>query len=143
MNDKTITMYNYHKNSDKTETWSRTVIRGVEYSYKSEKTVSSDGKLVFTPLLTVVIPIEADTDGKEYIDSVNFLKLLDKDVDKYFTFNPVGNKDMIVAGECEKEITSDYKITDLKKDFQKCGTISSFSDNTDGELLKHYKVVCK
>lgn len=143
MNDKTITLYNYHKNADKTDIWSRTVIRGVEYSYKSEKTVTGDGKLVYTPLLTVVIPSDADFSGKEYLDSVEFSKLSDSHVENYFTFNPSGNKDAIVTGECDKVICKDYPITDLKKDFQQCGTITSFSDNTYGDSLKHYKVVCK
>lgn len=143
MNDKTVTVYNAHKNADKTETWHRTVIRGCEYKYSAEKTVSGSGSIVFTQLLTAVIPVEADTEGKQYIDAVSYEKLPDYEVEKYFTFNPRNNHDMIVAGECEKEITKDYKITDLKNDTQKSGTIASLTDNTDGALLKHWKVVCK
>ena len=143
MNDKTITVYNAHKNADKTETWNRTVIRGCEYKYSADKTVSGSGSIVFTQLLTAVIPVEADTNGKQYIDAVSYEKLPDEEVEKYFTFNPRNNHDMIVAGECEKEITKDYKITDLKNDTQKSGAIASLADNTDGALLKHWKVVCK
>lgn len=143
MNDKTITVYNAHKNADKTETWNRTVILGCEYKYSADKTVSGSGSIVFTQLLTAVIPVEADTNGKQYIDAVSYEKLPDDEVGKYFTFNPRNNHDMIVAGECEKEITKDYKITDLKNDTQKSGTIASLADNTDGALLKHWKVVCK
>lgn len=143
MNDKTVTVYNAHKNADKTETWHRTVIRGCEYKYSAEKTVSGSGSIVFTQLLTAVIPVEADTEGKQYIDAVSYEKLPDYEVEKYFTFNPRNNHDMIVAGECEKEITKDYKITDLKNDTQKSGTIASLTDNTEGALLKHWKVVCK
>ena len=143
MNDKTITVYNAHKNADKTETWNRTVIRGCEYKYSADKTVSSSGSIVFTQLLTAVIPVEADTEGKQYIDAVSYEKLPDDEVEKYFTFNSRNNHDMIVAGECEKEITKDYKITDLKNDTQKSGTIASLTDNTEGALLKHWKVICK
>lgn len=143
MNDKTITVYNAHKNADKTETWNRTVIRGCEYRYSADKTVSGSGSIVFTQLLTTVIPVEADTEGKQYIDAVSYEKLPDDEVEKYFTFNPRNNHDMIVAGECEKEITKDYKITDLKNDTQESGTIASLADNTEGALLKHWKVVCK
>lgn len=143
MNDKTITVYNAHKNADKTETWSRTVIRGCEYKYSSERTVSSSGSIIFTQLLTVIIPNESDTGGKEYIDGTAYADLPDGEMERYFTFAPAGNHDVIVAGECSKEITKDYKITDLRKDFQKSGTIASLSDNTEGALLKHWKVVCK
>lgn len=93
--------------------------------------------------MTAVIPTEADTEGKQYIDAVSYEKLPDDEVGKYFTFNPRNNHDMIVAGECEKEITKDYKITDLKNDVQKSGTIASLADYTEGTLLKHWKVICK
>ena len=143
MNDKIITVYNAHKNADKTESWNRTVIRGCEYKYSADKTVSGSGSIVFTQLLTAVIPTEADTEGKQYIDAVSYEKLPDDEVGKYFTFNTRNNHDVIVAGECEKEITKDYKITDLKNDTQKSGTIASLADNTEGTLLKHWKVICK
>ena len=143
MNDKTITVYNAHKNADKTETWNRTVIRGCEYKYSADKTVSGSGSIVFTQLLTAIIPTEADTERKQYIDAVSYEKLPDDEVGKYFTFNSRNNHDVIVAGECEKEITKDYKITDLKNDTQKSGTIASLADNTEGTLLKHWKVICK
>ena len=143
MNDKIITVYNAHKNADKTESWNRTVIRGCEYKYSADKTVSGSGSIVFTQLLTAVIPTEADTEGKQYIDAVSYEKLPDDEVGKYFTFNSRNNHDVIVAGECEKEITKDYKITDLKNDTQKSGTIASLADNTEGTLLKHWKVICK
>ena len=143
MNDKIITVYNAHKNADKTETWSRTVIRGCEYKYSADKTVSGSGSIVFTQLLTAIIPTEADTEGKQYIDAVSYEKLPDDEVGRYFTFNSRNNHDVIVAGECEKEITKDYKITDLKNDTQKSGTIASLADNTEGTLLKHWKVICK
>lgn len=143
MNDKIITVYNAHKNADKTETWNRTVIRGCEYKYSAEKTVSGSGSIVFTQLLTAVIPVEADTEGKQYIDAVSYEKLPDDEAGKYFTFNPRNNHDVIVAGECEKEITKEYKITDLKNDAQKSGSVASLTDNTEGALLKHWKVICK
>lgn len=143
MNDKTITVYNAHKSADKIETWNRTVIRGCEYKYSADKTVSGSGSIVFTQLLTAIIPTEAYTGGKQYIDAASYEKLPDDEVEKYFTFNSRNNHDVIVAGECEKEITKDYKITDLKNDVQKSGTIASMADNTEGALLKHWKVICK
>lgn len=140
MNDKTITIYN-RKKSSSDDTWQRTVIHGVDYSYRLEKTVSSNGAVVMTELLTVIIPITASANGREYIDAVQFSKL--DDVSKYWTIDTSGNKDMIVCGEIDKEISEVYKITELKKDYQKVGVVSGFSDNTDARMLKHYKVVCK
>lgn len=140
MNDKTITIYNYHK---PTKTWYRTVVDGVSYRYGSEKTVSSSGVLVFTKLINIIIPVEAQAQGKQYIDFIKYAELDSNRIDRYWTANPSGNKDVVVCGILEKEITDSYTITDLQRDYQKSGTIAAFSDNTDFELLKHYKVVCK
>lgn len=142
MNDKVITIYNYHK-ADKVETWHRTVISGVEYHYGVEKAVNSQGAIVRSQVLTIIIPIGADMEEKQYIDAVNYVKLSPEEADRYWTVNPVCNKEIIVCGVSDKEITADYRISELKKDYQKTGIVSGFSDNTEGDLLKHYKVVCK
>lgn len=138
MNNGTITLYNYHKNADKTEHWQRTVIHGVNYSYSNTKTVDSSGKVVYTPTLTVVIPQNAPQ--ATYMDAKGYAKLTD--TTGYFTFNTAGNKEVIVCGEITQEITADYTITKLLTDYQKAGKLSAFSDNTDAPRLKHYKVVC-
>lgn len=140
MNDKTITIFNYHAAS---KTWHKTVIRGVSYRYGSERTVASSGAIVFTQLLTVIIPAEADTDGKEYIDAGAYSGMRVQAADDFWTINPIKNSDVIVCGEVKSVISDAYTITDLQKDFQKSGTVCSLSDNTDVPLLKHYKVVCK
>ena len=140
MNDKTITIYNYHKPS---KTWHRTVIEGVSYRYNSEKTVSSAGAIVFAQLLNIIIPDDAQTSGKDYIDAAGYSELDTGQAGKYWTINPAGNQDVIVCGGINTEITDAYTITDLQRDYQKSGTVAAFSDNTDFDLLRHYKVVCK
>ncbi len=142
MNDKTITIYNYYK-SEKTESWNKTVISGLEYRYTTAKTVASNGAIVMTPLLTVIIPVEADAEGKEYIDYLSYQRLPAGELNRYWTINPVCNKEMIVCGICDKDISTDYRISQLKKDYLNTGIISAFDNNTGGDLLKHYKVVCK
>lgn len=119
------------------------VIYGVEYHYSSDRTVSQSGAVIYTPILTVIVPDTADFGTKAYIDAVEYSKLSVDEIEGYFTFNPRGNKDIIVAGECFKEISQEYRISQLQADYQKSGTIISLSDNTEGDLLKHYKVVCK
>ena len=140
MNDQTITLYNYHAVS---KTWHRTVINGVSYRYGSERTVSSSGAIVYTQLLTVIIPAEADTEGKDYIDAGAYSGLRQSAADDFWTINPMKNHDVIVCGEVNKKISDSCTITDLQRDYQKSGTVCSMSDNTDVPMLKHYKVVCK
>lgn len=142
MNDKTITLYNAYR-KDKEICWNRTTVRGCEYRYSSARTTGQNGTVVFTPLLTVVIPVTADTQGRKYIDSYEYAKLSPEEIANYFTFNVANKHDVIVAGECDKEITDSYKITDLQKEIEKSGTIISLDDNTDVKRLKHWKVVCK
>lgn len=141
MNDKTITIYNHHRGKDKSEKWQRTVIRGVGYSYSMEKTVSNTGALVLSELLTVVILDTADTQGRKYIDRISYEKL--EDASDFWTINQTNNQDMIVCGECVQEVGIDFKLSDFKKNYEKCGVICGFSDNTDKPRLKHFKVVCK
>lgn len=143
MNDKTITVYNAYKDENKKDRWVRTVIYGVEYHYSSQRTVDQSGAVIYTPTLTVIVPDTADFGTKAYIDAVEYSKLSTDEIESYFTFNPSNNKDVIVAGECDKEISQEYRISQLQSDNQKSGTIISLSDNTEGDLLKHYKVVCK
>jgi hypothetical protein len=138
MNNQTITLYNYHKNADKSESYRRTVIHGVNYSFSNTKTVDSTGKVSYVPTLTVIIPQNAPQ--ATYIDAKGYAKLTD--TTGYFTFNTAGNKDVIVCGEVTREITSTYTVTNLQADYLKIGKIQAFSDNTDAPRLKHYKVVC-
>lgn len=67
MNDKTITVYNAHKGSDGKDIWKRTVIYGVEYHYSSDRTVSQSGTVIYTPILTVIVPDTADFGTKAYM----------------------------------------------------------------------------
>ena len=142
MNDKTVTIYNYRQ-VNKAESWHKTVISGLEYRYTTEKTVSSGGTIVHTPILTVIIPVDADAEGKQYIDYPSYLKLTESEIDLYWTINPKCNKEVIVCGVCDKEITTDYRVDQLKKDYLKAGIVSALDDNTEGTLLKHGKVVCR
>ena len=83
MNDKTITLYNAYR-KDKEICWNRTAVRGCEYRYSSARTTGQNGTVVFTPLLTVVIPVTADTQGRKYIDSYEYAKLSPEDIVNYF-----------------------------------------------------------
>ena len=88
MNDKNITIYNYHEAK---KAWQRTVLSGVEYFFKNEKTVSSSGQIVFTRFLTVVIPISAKiSDKRKYVSYKEYQK--SEDTSKYWTLNSSCNK---------------------------------------------------
>lgn len=138
MNDNAITIFN-HKKAGKEDVWNKTILHGVSVVSGVEKTVSANGTVIRKQILTIVIPVNVWE--KEYIDPMQYEKL--EDVSSFFTLNPSNNSDFIVAGECEEEITEDYHVSDLKKDYAKCGIIAGVSDFTDTPRLKHFKVVCR
>lgn len=138
MFDKTITLYNHFK-KNKTDFWQRTVINGCEYAYSMSKTVNQSGQVVLSEIITIRIPTNADAQDRKYIDCMNFAR--QDDVSQYWTINPKNNLDFVVCGLCNQEITENYKVTQLSKDFLKTGTLKAFSDNTDKPMLRHYKVV--
>lgn len=138
MNDNTITIFN-HKKAGKEDVWNKTTLHGVSVVSGVDKSVSANGTVTRKQILTIVIPVNAWE--KEYIDPMQYEKL--EDVSSCFTLNPSNNSDFIVAGECEEEITGDYRVSDLKKDYAKCGIIAGVSDFTDTPRLKHFKVVCR
>lgn len=141
MNDKTITLYNYYP---KNKIWLKTVIKNVEYRQTSKEIISSNGILTYTKILTCIVPCKAKAeDNKKYIDCSSFEKLSLEEAKNHFTFNFINNKDIVVAESIDKEITKDYTITNLKAEHIKSGTIIALDDNTEGRLLKHWKVVCK
>ena len=131
----TITLYN-HKTDD---TYQRTVIKGVQYRRKAEKTVISDGKINLADVVTVTIPDTAEC-SRQYVCKKDFRNV--KDTASYWTLDAGGNLDIIIQGEINQEITEEYRLKHLKADYD-CVTVASVADNRNRDRLKHIKVVCK
>lgn len=131
----TITIYN-HKEDD---SYQRTVVCGVMYSSKTEKTVTADGKINLATTVSVTIPETAVCD-RRYVPKREF-KALD-DTSECWTLNESGNLDLIVLGAVEQELTEDYRLKNLKADYD-CVTVVAIEDNRNKPRLKHIKVVCK
>ena len=66
----------------------------------------------------------------------------DRYVGNGFTFG-LDDLDVVVLGECSKEITDSYTITQLLKDESKAATIYAAEDNTLRSLLKHWRIYAK
>lgn len=123
--DDTVTLYNHHAGK-----WYRTVLEGVQWVSKTTKTVDSDGKMHVIPEISLTVPYrEGYVKPKDYEG-------------KDFTFG-FNNLDVIVLGNCPREITESYTITSLRKEFDDVATIYAAKDNTLRPLLKHWKVMAK
>lgn len=134
----TITVYNHRPD----DTYQRTVLCGVMYARKAEKTVTADGKLKFVSSVTVTIPETAVTAPvmRIYVPPERF-RQLDDAAEDYWTLDPAGNLDVIVPGACGAEISEDYRLKDLKKDHP-YATVAAVSDNRGRNRLKHIRVKC-
>lgn len=116
----TDTVTIYQKQSD--ETWTRTVVSGVQWSDKSEKT-NVNGQISVAKYVSLTFP------------RGTFEKL---------KFEPYTDEDAIVYGEVTDMVTTEkgHRISDLLKS-HKGGIIQSVNDNSNRDYLKNVKVVLK
>lgn len=113
----TVTIYN--KISD-TE-WKRTVVQGVQWASKTNKS-NSDGVISVAQYASVTFP-------EGTYETLNL--------------NPKREEDCIVYGEIEDVVdgTKGSRISDLMKKYPMSGTIRSVNDNSNRSFLKNIKVV--
>jgi len=124
-----VTLYNHYIHND-SDVWKRTVLAGVQWTEKNIKAIGTDGKLSVVPEITITIPERAG-----YIESASF-------EGSGFTFG-LDNLDVVTLGICEKEITDEFSITDLRRERPNTATIYAVADNTKAQRLKHWQVNAK
>ena len=142
MFNDTITVYQHEEATENTEEhWKRTVIEGCMWSEEIVKANASDGTINVSKVVNITIPTSARTDRK-YID----YRLYSSQVaqDEFFTLNPTTNMDVVALGLCEADITADYTLSKLLREYISA-TISSVKDNTGDSRrhLRNIKVVAK
>jgi len=91
----------------------------------------TDGKPFIGKSVSITIPLDEMEADKTYAKPEEFIA--DTNV---WTLN-LG--DIIVLGECEREITSSYTITNLQKDFRTI-EVKAISDSTDQDILPSWKI---
>ena len=127
----TITLYNHRKVAGE-DTWYRTVIDGVQWRQKTINAVTPDGKLSLHDIVSITIPMR---DG--YLPATTWLG---KKIDGTWTINPESNMDIVVLGVCEKLLSMQYRIKDLKREIPDVATITGFFNNTNRGHLKHWRI---
>lgn len=110
-NEDNITIYNRVKGRNG-YTYYRTVLKGVEVQQKRSATVSNTLNIAYSTSIFIDKPVN---NTKSYISEKEFLKLSEKDKQKYFTF---GTGDKIVADVVEKEVNADFSITQLESSYE-------------------------
>lgn len=110
-NEDNITIYNRVKGRNG-YTYYKTVLKGVEVQQKRSATVSNTLNIAYSTSIFIDKPVN---NTKSYISEKEFLKLSEKDKQKYFTF---GTGDKIVADVVEKEVNADFSITQLESSYE-------------------------
>lgn len=131
----TVTLYNYYQDKlTRVDKWRRTVLKGVMWRRTTTKTVS-DSQIQIDDSVSVTIPYR-----EGYLPPKQYAKLPNDEMGNYWTLNSDNNLDVMVLGELDIDVTDDYTITNLKKDYDDVVTISAVSDNARTNHLKHWKV---
>lgn len=113
----TVTIYNKISESE----WKRTVVKGVQWSEKTDKK-NVDGVLSVVRYVSITFP-EGTYEG--------------------LTLNSYSEEDCIVYGEIEDIIdgAKGQRISDLMKKYRRSGIIQAVNDNSNRDFLKNIKVV--
>lgn len=140
----TMTVYNYHRDTDSDEeTWSRSVVRGVQWSHNKSEITTSGGVQTENKMERITIDFQRKHGNKPYLPPQEYAKLSDEERSVYWTLDAKQGKDIIVLGESEKEIGCDYRTSELFKDYQYAVTVTAVSDNRNRPRLKHIKATGK
>jgi hypothetical protein len=136
----TITVYNCRARRGEgggvKREWGRTVIRGARWREGVERSRDANGVAMRRRAVSVTIPADAAVDGgKAYVEPEAYAALSGGG---RWTLDCRGS-DIIVYGECPREITEGYGITALKKEFPRQCLIAAASDNRGAPFLKHWK----
>lgn len=135
-----MTIYNHYKDADGKDCWNRTIVKGVQWRH-NKKELSMSGKVqTETCVESITIDFKGLYGNKAYIEPRNYEK--DENKGNYWTLNSEDGLDIVILGEITQEIAGDYKLSNLKEDFD-CRTIVSVTDNRNRDFLKHIKVVAK
>lgn len=137
----TMTVYNYYRDPDtEKETWSRSVVKGVQWSHNKSEVTISGGVQTERKVEKVTVDFQRSyKDNKPYLPPQEYMKLPDEERGSYWTLNAKSGQDIMVLGVSDKEISRDYRISELMNDFQYAVTVTAVSDNRNRPRFKHIK----
>lgn len=140
-----MTVYNYCRDPDtEKETWNRSVVRGIQWSHNKNEITTAGNVQTENKVEKITIDFQrAYKENKPYLPPQDYAKLTDGERKEYWTLNAKMGKDILVLGISEKEISREYRTSELFNDFQYAVTVTSVSDNRNRPRLKHIKATGK
>jgi len=111
--------------------YTRTIIKNVMWKDNVHTNSASDGKSFIDKTVSLTIPYDEMETDKTFVKPENF----------------TGNEnewtlklgDIIVFGECDKEITTTYTTDNLRRDY-KTAEIKAISDSTEQDILGKWSI---
>lgn len=134
-----ITVYNHYLDSEGEDKWSRKVVKHVQWRDGKTQIANNDGILTTTTKKTITIDFSI---GKQqnFLISTEYERT--NQPTEYWTLNPKEDMDVIIHGECSKEITEEYTISILIREYGAV-TVKAVTDNRNRRLLHNIKVVAQ
>lgn len=138
--NETMTVYNFSL-EDGVETWRRTVVRGIQWRHRKKEVTVKDQTATESRVESITVDFQRSYGNKPYIEPDRYRKLSAEEKDRYWTLDDRTEKDVIVYGEQTEEISKEYRLSALMKDYQYAVTVNAVSDNRNRRGLKTIKVV--
>lgn len=139
-----MTVYNYHRDLEtEKETWTRSVVRGVQWSHNKSEVTTSGSVQTENKVEKITVDFQKKYGNKPYLPPQEYAKLPDEEREGFWTLDAKLGKDIMVFGVSEQEISREYRISRLSEDFQYVATVTVVSDNRNRPRLKNIKVVGK
>ena len=139
----TMTVYNYRRDADG-EHWLRSVIHGVQWRHGKRRVEVSKGVFTDEPEESLTIDFQRAYEGnKPYVHPQEYQKMTADQAAACWTVDQSNRNDVVVCGKIEQEISADYNISQLKKDYPDVFNVVSVADNRNRPRLKHIRVVAK
>lgn len=137
---ETMTVYNFSF-EDGAEKWRRTVVRGIQWRHGKKEVTVKDQVDTESRVESITIDFQRSYGNKPYVDPDHYRKLTAAEKDNCWTLDDRTEKDVVVYGELPEEISKEYRLSALMKDYQYAVTVCAVSDNRNRRNLKHIRVV--
>lgn len=138
--NETMTVYNFSL-EDGVEKWRRTVVRGIQWRHRKKEVTVKDQVATESRVESITVDFQRSYGNRPYVIPDQYRKLPAEEKDRCWTLDDRTEKDVVVYGEQTEEISEEYRLSSLMKEYQYAATVKAVSDNRNRRGLKHIKVV--
>ena len=140
------TLYNYFKDKNTGKaTYTKTFLHGVFWDDTKHTNVLKSG-LSTIESVSIYVPFEVNSDGKQYLPPKEYSKLSEGDLGAYYTFS-TNSQDLIVEGLVDYNIdntsaqTISASLSYLKNNYDKVMTVSVVDEKNYGsDNMRHWEI---